>query len=713
MELDSSLNSDWAQSWRASIALKITSIVLWGIAVVGLAITVVLLHNEEDKIRSEYEISADRLAYQLSQFIQTTKNLEHPNSYLPRIEKITSQLKFNRAELQFENTPISIGTSNNDDEIITRILKIYNSHSKNIEHINITAYHTNLQSLLRKKQKKLLLTIIALCLGFGMFLTWAMHRVVSRPIEYLIRGTEAVSNGELGFRFNANRSDDFGYLEKFFNKMMDHLQNQQRELEEKANEISHQALHDTLTGLPNRRLFIDRLKQAMVQIKRSNRSLFVMFLDLDRFKIINDTLGHSAGDQLLQIISERLISCVRASDTITVLSRKNNELSKSNPLSEILDNDRNDSDETGYTVARLGGDEFIFMLNDLARPEDAAIVAQRIINEVAKPIQLREGEVFVSGSIGLAKYCADRDDIESLLKNADVAMYQAKEEGRNRFRIYSKTMNAKAQERLSLETNLRHALERNEFCLHYQPQVDLTTGKVFGAEALLRWNHPEKGLLSPLQFIPLLEETGLILPVGEWVLRTACEDNKQLQDNGLDPIRISVNLSARQFHDHQLAANVANILSQCGLDPCWLDLEVTETIIMGDAEFTTHTFNELKAMNINVSLDDFGTGYSSLAYLRRFSIDTLKIDRAFVKDVPDAKDVSNIVNAVIWMAHSLNMSVIAEGVENVDQARFLAKKKCDAIQGFLFSTPLTKKDFRELLQRKTTLAIDTTENSAL
>lgn len=428
--------------------------------------------------------------------------------------------------------------------------------------------------------------------------------------------------------------------------------------------IRHMAHHDALTGLPNRALFRDRLTHAMAQADRYHQKLAVMFLDLDRFKAINDTLGHNVGDQLLKIAAERLRSCVRDCDT----------------------------------VARLGGDEFTVIVEDIIEDHDAAAVAQKILDTLSQPFNLYGHEVFISVSVGVTLYPSDDENADNLLRNADSAMYRAKEFGRNNYQFYVADMNVKARERLMLESSLRRALDRGEFTLYYQPRVDLLSGRIIGAEALLRWRHPELGLVPPSEFIPILEETGMIIPVGDWALREACRQNRAWQEAGLSPIRVAVNLSVRQFIQKDLADTVVRALAEAGLAAEDLELEITEDLFLEHNETNIVTLSRLKKMGIHISIDDFGTGYSSLSYLKRLPIDTLKIDQSFVRDIGTDPDNKAIASAIIAMAASLRLNVLAEGVETDEQLAFLRAQGCNEIQGFSFSHPLPAAEFEQLLR---------------
>lgn len=440
--------------------------------------------------------------------------------------------------------------------------------------------------------------------------------------------------------------------------------------------LQYLASHDSLTGLPNRTLFMDHLRLALMTSKRRQRLSAVLFLDLDRFKLINDTLGHGIGDLLLKAVAERLSTCLRRSDTVARLSNPND------------------------TVARLGGDEFTLLLSDIAQAQDVPYVVQRILNLFMTPFFIEGHELFVTPSIGISLYPNDGDSAEKLLRNADTALYRAKEQGRNNYQFYLPEMNAKVSERLAMENNLRKALERDELLLHYQPQVDLNSGAIVGVEALVRWQQAESGLISPAKFIPLAEETGLILPIGEWVLRTACAQNKAWQQAGLPPMRVAVNLSGQQFQQRNLIETVRRILIETGLGAEYLELELTESILMQKLEIITSVLLELNTMGIQISVDDFGTGYSSLSYLKRFPISKLKVDRSFVSDITTDPDDAAITTAIINMAHSLKLKVVAEGVETADQLAFLKSLKCDGMQGYFFSRPLPAKEITELLAGK-------------
>jgi diguanylate cyclase (GGDEF)-like protein/PAS domain S-box-containing protein len=415
----------------------------------------------------------------------------------------------------------------------------------------------------------------------------------------------------------------------------------------------HQANHDALTDLPNRVLFNDRLSLAILHAQRRRQSLVIMFLDLDHFKRVNDTLGHSAGDELLVKVADRLRRCIRQDDT----------------------------------VARVGGDEFLLLLNGITREADAATMARKILGILAEPFLVQKRELFVEASIGIGIYPGDGSDAETLVTNVDTAMYRAKETGRNSFQFFTRKMQEQSQERAALESGLRRALPRGEFVLHYQPIYRLRDRSVVGIEALVRWRHPEKGILSPREFIPLAEDVGLIARVGEWVLRRACEQLKTWQSAGVAPMRISVNVSPRQFQQRDFAANVRRIVKETGLEPSALDLEITESIAMHDVAHTGRVLSELADLGIQISMDDFGTGHSSLNYLKHFPIRRLKIDQSFVAGMANHDKDHAIVATVISIARNLGLAVTAEGVETEEQAALLAALACEDVQGYLFAHP--------------------------
>lgn len=456
-------------------------------------------------------------------------------------------------------------------------------------------------------------------------------------------------------------------------KRQDELLDEIAQRKQAEEQIRYLAYHDSLTGLPNRALLKDRLCQTLSRARRSREMVAVMLLNLDRFKVVNDTVGHSMGDKLLQAASKRLTGLVREYDT----------------------------------VARGEGSEFTLVVPGVSGPEQVSGVAERILEAFRRPFILAGEKLYVTTSIGVVMYPADGEDAETLLSNADTAMYSAKNEGGNNFQVFNATMSAFISKRVTLEKELRHAVEREEFLVYYQPQVDVETGQIVGMEALVRWQHPEGGLVPPDDFIPNVEETGLIVPLGEWVLRTACAQTRAWQEASLPPVRVSVNLSARQFQQANLVEMVAAAPRETGLAPEWLELEITESTAMRDLDFTATKLAALREMGVRVSLDDFGTGYSCLDYLKRFPIDGVKIDRSFVRGITVDSDDTAIVAAVIGLARSLNLRTTAEGVETEEQLAFLRQRHCDEIQGYLFSKPVPAEEFEGMLAQGKRLRVKT------
>ena len=430
--------------------------------------------------------------------------------------------------------------------------------------------------------------------------------------------------------------------------------------------IQFLANHDALTSLPNRAMFSEVLNLAIQNGHRYKRGFAVLFIDLDRFKIINDTMGHDAGDKLLKEMGTRLSETVRSSDV----------------------------------VARLGGDEFVVLVQEVSETKQVDAVARKILSALVEPLSMQGQECRVTASIGICMYPADAQDEKALMKNADIAMYRAKEDGKNTYKFYSEETNVHTFERMALETSLRRGLERNEFFLHYQAKLDLRTGHITGVEALIRWQHPELGMVPPMQFIPLAEETGLIVPIGKWVLNTACAQNVAWQGDGLPPLCMAVNLSARQFADENLLEDIAAALKSSGLRPELLELELTESMVIQNTERAGRILAAIKKMGVRLAIDDFGVGYSSLTHLKRFPIDTLKVDRSFIRDLPQDLEDKAICEAIIAMGKSLNLTVVAEGVETLEQQTFLQDHNCDEMQGFLFSKPIPSDQFAELLRKR-------------
>lgn len=489
------------------------------------------------------------------------------------------------------------------------------------------------------------------------------ERVMNRRIEgYSLDKRFIRSNGELLYAHVSSRClrRANGAVEHFVTVVQDITERKQAE-----ERLQNLAQYDALTSLPNRALLTDRLWQAVRRAGRDHTLVGVMLVDLDRFKRFNDTLGHTIGDQLLRDMAARLQQCVRECDTIS----------------------------------RQGGDEFAVLLPDLATSDDAAWIAQRMLDVVAQPCRLGDHELHATCSIGISLYPRDGNNTEMLLRNADIALYRAKDMGRNNYQFYLSGATVLSRERLNLETHLRHAVEQGELELYYQPKWDFRAGAIRGAEALIRWNHPKLGLLSPIRFIPIAEDSGLILQVGEWVLRTAVREIGQLHRDGFPGLRVAINLSARQFRQANLADLVRGVLAEAAFEPACLELELTETILMNPTDDNLATLKAFKTLGARVAIDDFGTGYSSLGYLQRFPLDVLKIDRTFVMDLPTNTSSIAIANAILTLAHGLRLEVVAEGVETVEQLTFLRDHGCDEGQGYYFGRPMPLTEFKDLLER--------------
>jgi diguanylate cyclase (GGDEF)-like protein len=545
-----------------------------------------------------------------------------------------------------------------------------------------------------------------------------LQRFISEPILQLVEASKRVSaDKDFSARAVSNSHDEVGVLVESFNEMLEqieerdqalsrHRENLEAEVERRTGElrsvnskltreiaqrqqaeerIRDLAYYDGLTGLPNRQLFQERLRRSLEWAQRQHELVGLLFLDLDRFKQVNDTLGHSAGDELLRKVSDRMHNSVRLGDYVG----------------------RPDLREPEGEVSRLGGDEFTVLLTRLSASEDAAKVAQRVLDELAKPIPVGGYELYTTASIGIALYPADGEDLETLLRNADTAMYHAKSRNGNNYQFYTEAMNVSAARKLLLASRLRHALEHGELAVHYQPIRDAVTGAVCAAEALLRWHEPEAGPVRPDEFIPIAEDSGLILSIGEWVLRSACTQVRAWQTQGFEAIRISVNVSTHQLRQPGWPRVVARVLEETGLSPAHLELELTESAILDHEDATIGALAELHEMGVSLALDDFGTGYSSLSSLRRFPIERVKIDRSFVGDITADPDDAALTTAILSMAQSLELRVVAEGVETLEQAEFLRARGCHELQGFLFSAAVTAAEFvRFLVRTKAEVASD-------
>ncbi|CAN7731117.1 EAL domain-containing protein [Variovorax paradoxus] len=511
------------------------------------------------------------------------------------------------------------------------------------------------------------IALVALAILLSAAAATVVSRRITGSIARLVAFSGRVAAGDFSARTPQGHADEFGILASAMNQMAESIENSNALLESSADTLKHQATHDPLTGLPNRALLEDRLRQAISYADRYGRLMTVLFINLDGFKRINDSLGRKGGDELLKVMAERMARCLRSVDT----------------------------------VVRTGGDEFVIILYD--QPGDGTDIApalRKLLETIAQPARIGGQAVQLTGSMGVATYPADGADADALLMNADAAMSHAKASGRNNFEFYAAEMSGAIRDELALREGLRHALARSEFHLAYQPQLDMESGRVTGVEALIRWQHPERGLVSPAQFIPLAEETGLIVPIGEWVLRTACFQNKAWQDAGLPPFIVSVNVSARQFRERTLIAQVSLALRDSGLEPRLLELELTESLVMEDLDKALQSMKALRAMGVQLSIDDFGTGYSSLSALKRFPIARLKIDQSFVRDIPGDEEDKAIAKTIIALGHELNLKVIAEGVETEQQLEFLRAHGCDEMQGYLFSRPVPPAELAALVRMR-------------
>jgi diguanylate cyclase (GGDEF)-like protein len=523
-----------------------------------------------------------------------------------------------------------------------------------------------LTSEVQREQRGALQRMYALLLLDILLLAAAFARVRRRlvaPLRALARQSRALARGNYDVRVDTDAHDEIGELATVFNNTAQRIGRLVADMEADRQQLRYGANYDSLTGLANRNLLTERLREASQAASRKGNLVGVLLHDLDNFKVINDSLGHEAGDTLLKAVAERMRDSVRSIDT----------------------------------VARFGGDEFVVVVPDVDSAEQVMAIARQLLADLSRPFTLDHQEVYVSASIGIALYPRDGEAQATLLKNVDLAMYRAKREGRNTARFFTEQLGALNRERQKLEAALHSALETNQFELHYQPKVDYASGTVTGVEALVRWNHPVMGMIEPAVFIPLAEDIGLIERLGKWVLHTACRQNRALQNLGVAPVVVAVNVSARQLDPEKLVAMVSEALTASGLAPCYLELELTETAIMHDAANAMAILADLKALGVRLSLDDFGTGYSSLDYLRRFPFDSIKIDRSFIHGVGAHENDRAIVRTIIALAGNLNMSVIAEGVEQRDQADFLMQHACHEMQGFLFARAMPASSLERML----------------
>lgn len=530
-----------------------------------------------------------------------------------------------------------------------------------------------------------IVTLLTILLASALTFYFINH-ILIRPIQRLGRSARALGRGQFTSKTGITSQDEIGELARSFEEMG-------RNLQESQVQITYLAYHDALTGLPNRRMFQEFLQRAVANARRHHAGLALLFLDLDNFKQINDTMGHQAGDELLQNLSERFTECLREED---LLSLKNVDETCQGPHD---------------TLARVGGDEFLILLSCIEDPSEAAVVAQRLLDTLTKPFVVNNSEFFVSSSIGISIYPTDGEDAETLTKNADIAMYHAKNNGRNNYQYFNESMNVAAFERMTMENALRKAIDNKEFLLYYQPKVETHSGEITGVEALIRWQHPELGIVYPNKFIPIAEESGLIVPIGEWVIDEATRQVRRWEDDGID-LNISVNISTVQLNKQSVVNVIKNCIekNKCRTDR--LEIELTETSIMDAHEPAINMLNEIKSLGVQISMDDFGIGYSSFRYLRNLPIDILKIDRSFVRHVTTNQDDAAIISAILAMAHTLDLTVIAEGVETLEQLQFLRNRQCDIVQGYLISRPLPDAELRQFMANRKRLDIFYTEDTS-
>ena len=521
-----------------------------------------------------------------------------------------------------------------------------------------------------------ILAIMGISLVIANTLLLRFQETITGPLLSLAGTSETISErGDYSVRADLDTADEIGQLARSFNLMLDRIQKRDSDLEAEIQERKHiearldrLAHFDNITSLSNRHFFNDRLSSVVARAVQFNVRAVVMFIDLDNFKIVNDTLGHDAGDKLLRMVAERLSQTLRYGDVIS----------------------------------RIGGDEFAIILENVEKISHAVMVAEKCLASLSEPILVDGNEVYVGASIGISACPDDASDMHELLKHADTAMYYAKNKGKNTYQMFLPDMKEGAQKRLTLESRLRRALERNEFTLYYQPQIDLNTQRMNGVEALIRWIHPELGIVSPAEFIPISEEIGLIVPIGEWILETACLQLKAWHDKGQTQLSMSVNLSGRQLKEDDFVERIKDIVRKTGADPTALHLELTESMLMDAGSSTIEKLEQICALGIRLEIDDFGTGYSSMSYLKRYPISTLKVDQSFVRDLPHDSDNAAITNAIIAMAHSLKMRVIAEGVETAEQSAFLISSGCSYGQGYLFSRPVPAEQIEQLIELENT-----------
>ncbi len=617
--------------------------------------------DEFQELANSFNTMTTKLSKQFNA-LTTLSNIDHLILTNPNLEHVISTiLQRLHSIVTTDLVSITIIDSNNNDIAQSYLYNTEKTQdtSPEIERSNFTKNNFNL--LLSNKNHKYI--------NIKTDKTKYLKHLSDRNTDYacvfpIVLENKITAVINLGFQKQVELSDeDLKQVRDIADRLAVALATTKRDIK-----LYQQAHFDTLTKLPNRELFADRLSQEIIHANQEEHKVALLFIDLDRFKQVNDTLGHSIGDKLLQHTADRLNHCVRDTDT----------------------------------VARLGGDEFTLVISNVKEPKEASIIAENVIKKLAEPLTINSHEVFINSSIGISIYPDDGKTVDELLRNADAAMYRAKEQGRGRHQFFEEKMNTEDLERTNIERDLQFAIERNELSLRYQPQIDLSTGKVIGAEALIRWNHPERGFVSPEIFIPIAEDNGLIEPIGEWVLRTACSQFAHWKNNNIQLNRIAVNVSSRQFIQKDFIPMVTKILVETDMSAKNLEIEITESLLMEDRIDTITILNELNAMGITLSIDDFGTGYSSLSYLKRLPVDSLKIDRSFMEGIPNDEDAIAISASIIALAHTLNKKVIAEGIETIEQLSMLRTKQCDIGQGYYFNKPLTAKEFKSYLAEKST-----------